>query len=160
MQETISVAFEIEGSSSGKMRNDFSVTMVSPTKGTYQLATDEGPMHGGEDTAPPPLALFLAGLCGCLMTQVRAFGKRLGVPVTAVSVRGNADWLAHLTGRGPYTAESKDVGMEIHIDSPATDGEVRELIEAAIGGCFIESMLRNPPKVRHTVTHGADTFEL
>lgn len=33
------------------------------------------------DNAPPPLALFVAGLTGCIMTQIRAFAKRMDVPI-------------------------------------------------------------------------------
>ena len=39
-------------------------------KERFELATDEGPFHGGDGTAPPPLALFTAALTGCLMTPL------------------------------------------------------------------------------------------
>ena len=48
------VIFEGVGQSSGKMRNDISVEWPM-MKERFELATDEGPFHGGDGTAPPPL---------------------------------------------------------------------------------------------------------
>jgi len=76
-REQMQVQFNCHGAASGKMRNDLSVSMVQPLEESFELATDEGPFHGGDATAPPPLALFVGGLTGCIMTQVRAFSKRL-----------------------------------------------------------------------------------
>ena len=46
------------GTAVGKMRNALAVEMVRPFRETFQLASDEGPFHGGDASAPPPLALF------------------------------------------------------------------------------------------------------
>ena len=54
-----SVVFECTGVATGKMRNDLDVRMTSPMLETFTMATDEGPFHGGDATAPPPLALFV-----------------------------------------------------------------------------------------------------
>ena len=71
------VRFECTGTAVGKIRNELDVAMVEPSVERFKLATDEGPFHGGDATAPPPLALFVGGLTGCIMTQIRAFAKRL-----------------------------------------------------------------------------------
>ena len=68
------VIFEGKGVASGKMRNDISVQWPA-MKERFDLATDEGPFHGGDGTAPPPLALFTAALTGCIMTQIRAMTR-------------------------------------------------------------------------------------
>ena len=87
------VQFDCHGQATGKMRNDLTVHMVQPFReGPFELATDEGSFHGGDATAPPPLALFIAGLTGCIMTQIRAFAKRLGVTLDDLSVDARAVW--------------------------------------------------------------------
>ena len=53
MPRTFDVIFEGVGRSSGKMRNDISVEWPM-MKERFELATDEGPFHGGDSTAPPP----------------------------------------------------------------------------------------------------------
>lgn len=86
------VAFLCRGTATGKMPTELDVTMTKPFQGVFALASDEGPFHGGEATAPPPLVLFIAGLTGCLMTQILAFSKRLGVQVDALDVETRIVW--------------------------------------------------------------------
>jgi len=78
-KDPLTVTFKCAGNATGKMRNDLDVRMVEPFEEQFTLATDEGPFHGGDATAPPPLALFVGGLTGCIMTQLRAFAKRMDV---------------------------------------------------------------------------------
>ena len=58
-EKRFDVEFEGSGRATGKMRNDISVTFKTMGE-TFELATDEGGFHGGDGTAPPPLALFTA----------------------------------------------------------------------------------------------------
>ena len=65
------VQFDCKGHATGKMRNDLEVMMKLPfEEGPFILATDEGSFHGGDASAPPPLALFVAGLTGCIVCAV------------------------------------------------------------------------------------------
>jgi len=68
------VRFDCTGTASGKMRNELEVHMVTPMHETFMMATDEGAFHGGEASAPPPLALFVGALTGCTYeTAPRSF---------------------------------------------------------------------------------------
>ena len=58
MHDTALVQFNCTGTAVGKMRNALAVEMVRPFRETFQLASDEGPFHGGDASALPPLALF------------------------------------------------------------------------------------------------------
>ena len=81
------ILFETEGRSVGKMRSE--ITVSRPGGGeTYEMAADEGGFHGGDGTAPPPLAYFATGFTACLMTQIRAFSNRLNIPINGVVVNG------------------------------------------------------------------------
>jgi len=98
MSDTFDVRFGFRAEATGKMRNEVRVTSTVPAaSGTYEIATDESPMFGGDASAPTPLHYFVAALAGCLMTQVRAFAPRLGVPLDALVVEGTASWLATVT---------------------------------------------------------------
>ena len=56
MKDTFDVQFAFYGEAVGKMRNEVRVVSTAPTSGgTFDIATDEGPMHGGDGTAPTPL---------------------------------------------------------------------------------------------------------
>ncbi len=143
------VQFDCTGVASGKMRNDLTITMAQPfAEGPWQMATDEGPFHGGDATAPPPLALFVGGLTGCIMTQIRAFAKRMGVRVTDLRVEARVQWDWTAKGR-IYETAPKGFEIDVLIDSPDPEDRVIALINAARKGCFIEQTLGQSNTIRH-----------
>lgn len=146
------IVFTGEGTSSGKMRNDIRVVWPAQ-KEEFDLATDEGSFHGGDGTAPPPLALFTAGLTGCLMTQIRAFGKRMKISVAGVKVKAHMHWKGTQVGREPYLTAPVGFDLDIELDSDAPLEDQMRLIEAAKKGCFIEQTL----SVSNTVGHRLKT---
>lgn len=143
------VQFDATGTASGKMRNDLSVTMVHPfAEGPWEMATDEGSFHGGDASAPPPLALFVGGLTGCIMTQIRAFAKRMGVTLSDLKVETRVQWDWQAKGR-VYETAPKSFEIDVLMESPNTQAEVAALIEAAKKGCFIEQTLGQSNPIRH-----------
>ena len=143
------VQFNAEGTASGKMRNDLSVTMSLPfAEGPWEMATDEGSFHGGDGSAPPPLALFVGGLTGCIMTQIRAFSKRMGVTLSDLRVETRVQWTWEAKGR-VYETAPKSFEIDVLMESPNTPSEVAALIEAAKKGCFIEQTLGRSNTIRH-----------
>lgn len=143
------VQFNCTGTATGKMRNDLSVTMAQPfAEGPWELATDEGSFHGGDATAPPPLALFVGGLTGCIMTQIRAFSKRMGVKITDLRCEARVQWDWQAKGR-IYETAPKSFEIDVMIDSPDATDKVVALIGAAKKGCFIEATLGRQNTIRH-----------
>ena len=149
MPERAEVRFHCVGHAVGRMRNDLSVTMVKPfAEGPFEMATDEGSFHGGEASAPPPLALFVGGLTGCIMTQMRAFAKRLDITLTDLSVDTRVVWDWQATGR-TYETAPKAFEIDVSIVSDDPHERLVELIETAKRGCFIEQTLAVPNTIRH-----------
>ena len=143
------VRFDCLGIATGKMRNELEVTMALPfAEGPFVFASDEGSFHGGDGSAPPPLALFVGGLTGCIMTQIRAFAKRLGVRIDDLKVETRVEWNWQAAGR-VYETAPKSFEIDVMIDSPSEDAKVVELIEAAKKGCFIEQTLGRQNTIRH-----------
>jgi len=65
MQETQKrdLHLEVEARAAQNMRKEARVTMHAPVKGvTFDMACDEGPWLGGDNTAPPPLAYFTSSI--------------------------------------------------------------------------------------------------
>jgi len=58
------------------------------------MASDEDGFHGGDGTAPLPLAYLAMGTTSCLMTQFRAFAKRLCLTVSDVEMAYGFRWEA------------------------------------------------------------------
>ena len=155
MPQQAKVRFDCHGTATGKMRNELQVTMTQPfEEGPFDLATDEGPFHGGDSSAPPPLALFTAGLTGCIMTQIRAFAKRLKVDLKNLEVDVQAQWDWHR--KDPvYETEPHSFNIDISLESDDSREKVEALINAAKKGCFLEQTLGRP----NTITHRLKTAD-
>ncbi len=154
MTKRFDVIFEGVGRSSGKMRNDISVAWPAQ-KESFELATDEGPFHGGDGTAPPPLALFTAALTGCLMTQIRAFAKRLTIDIRDVEVRARLHWEGEQEGNGPYVTNPVGFSLDVTLDTDASPEEQHRLLGAAKKGCFLEQTLAKGLVVDHRLKIGS-----
>lgn len=149
VEQILDVQLTCEGQATGKMRNELKVTGSWNPDHPWQLATDEGPFHGGDSTAPPPLALFCASVTGCFMTQVRAFAKKLRIPIASLKVTGSFKWQAVTHPQRPYVSSPRGFGLDIEIDSSATPEQLKELIAAAKRGCFLEQTLIRPNAIDH-----------
>ncbi len=142
------VLFEAEGVNKSKFRNDVKVHLRGPYAVSYELPTDEGGIHGGDGTAPYPLAYFTSALTACVMTQIRAFSKRLNINVDSFSVNTRCHWEARQSGSAPYQSAPIEFTMDIDIKGSATESDKRRLIAAAEKGCFVEQSLK-PGLVKH-----------
>lgn len=140
--------FACEGRATGKMRNELDVRIVRPIEERFELATDEGPFHGGDATAPPPLALFIGGLTGCLMTQIRAFARRMDVTVDDLRVETRIVWDWAKAGR-VYETAPKSLAIDVFLDSPSPRPAQEALIRAAKKGCFVEQTLGRANRITH-----------
>lgn len=147
-KDPLEVIFTCSGQATGKMRNDLDVKMTSPMLEEFTMATDEGPFHGGDGTAPPPLALFIGGLTGCIMTQLRAFAKRMNVQIDDLHVNCKIVWQWTPKDR-IYETAPMTFDIDIHLDSPSSIEDQVRLIAAAKKGCFVEQTLGQANRVRH-----------
>lgn len=147
------VQFDCKGRAVGKMRNELDVTMKLPfEEGPFVLATDEGSFHGGDASAPPPLALFVGGLTGCIMTQIRAFAKRMKVSLNDLTVETRVVWDWEAKGK-VYETGPKSFEIDIFIDSDDPMDQQLALVAAAQKGCFLEQTLGRA----NTITHRLKT---
>ncbi|MEP5153017.1 OsmC family protein [Planktotalea sp.] len=147
-KDPLEVVFTCSGKAVGKMRNDLDVKMTEPMEESFTLATDEGPFHGGDASAPPPLALFIGGLTGCIMTQLRAFAKRMDVQIDDLNVDCKIVWQWTPKER-IYETGPKSFDIDIFLESPNPLEDQIALIAAAKKGCFVEQTLGQVNKVRH-----------
>ncbi len=153
------VMFEAEGRNAAKYRNDIAVHMRGAAPVSVDLPTDEGPYHGGDGTAPYPLAYFSSGLTACIMTQLRAFSRRMRIDVTTISVDARMHWQAHQRTEVPYESEAVSFTLDIDLGGSASEADKRRLIDAASKGCFIEVALK-PGIVRHRLKVGTDWIDV
>ncbi len=152
-ERTFNLVFDCTGHAVGKFRNEMTVRLVEPEVIEWEMASDEHGFHGGDGTAPLPIAYFAAGLTSCFMTQVRAFARRMRIPVDDLKVYCRCEWKGTQSGRDPYVSAPVGFHMDIELDSDASLEDQKRLLDAAQKGCFIESMMRQP----NTITHRLKT---
>lgn len=152
------VIFDAEGVNRSKFRNDVKVHLRGPYAVSYALPTDEGGIHGGEGSAPYPLAYFTSALTACVMSQIRAFSKRLNIPVGEFSVKTRCHWQAQQTGNAPYESAPVSFLMDVDIPGDLSEADKRRLLAAAQRGCFVEQSLK-PGLVKHRLKIGESWVE-
>ncbi|MEK9832582.1 MAG: hypothetical protein VW453_08305, partial [Rhodospirillaceae bacterium] len=64
--KSFDVAFECDATGVGKMRCEMDVRLMVPEVIEWEMASDEYGFHGGDGSAPLPIAYFIAGLTSCL----------------------------------------------------------------------------------------------
>jgi len=153
------VIFDVEGRNTAKFRNDIVVHKRFRHPVSVELPTDEGAGHGGDGTAPYPLAYFAAGLTACIMTQLRAFSRRLNVPVAEFTVNTRCHWEARQVGNAPYESAPIAFTMDIDLGGDASEADKRRVIAAAEKGCFVETALK-PGIVKHRLKVGDNWVEV
>lgn len=136
------------GTAVGKMRNEITVVWTE-TGGRYEFATDEGPALGGDDTAPPPLSLIVAGLAGCVMTNIRLFARKMGVELKDLRVTVHAGWIRKQTGTLPHVADTDGFAIDVEMDCAQDTDAQMALLKVASTACFVEHSLINPVAVSH-----------
>ncbi|MEM6934762.1 MAG: OsmC family protein, partial [Pseudomonadota bacterium] len=90
----------------------------------------------------------VGGLTGCLMTQVRAFAKRLKIELTDLRVETRVEWSWTPTGK-TYETAPKAFEIDVIVESDAPHSDVVMLLETAKKGCFIEQTLGQRNTIRH-----------
>jgi uncharacterized OsmC-like protein len=149
------VAMECFGRTVGQTRNETTVRLLGTGGTSFEIATDEGSYpHGGDASAPSPLALFSAALVTCLLVQVKQFAKRMRLDVQEVRASARLEWIAEMEGRGPYESRPVGFSIDLEIDGEATTDERVRLIDAARKGCFVEQTLARPNEIAHRLKVG------
>ena len=147
------VIFDVEARNTARFRNDIIVHLRSQHPATVELPT--GPKHGGDGTAPYPLAYFASGLTACVMTQLRAFSRGLDIPLTTIAINTRLHWQAQQRGNAPYESAPVAFTMDIDLGGGASTTDKQRLIDAAAKGCFVEQSLK-PGVVKHRLKVGDD----
>ena len=151
--KTRDLVFTASGRTLEKMKNE--VTIVSQLSGsTFTLVSDEGKFHGGDGDAPLPIAFFVAGLTTCLMTQIKAFAKHFDVVLKDLKVDATFQWQFSQKGSGPYETRPVGISIDIDVDTDADYEKVRDLIQAAQKGCFIEQTVTMGVPIKHRLKFG------
>ena len=130
-----------------KQKKTGTVQVNIPGFSPVRLYCDEQPPVG-DDTAPPPLAFFTAGIGFCLLTHLKDILIARKIEVTSLRLEQRVRFMTNLgTMRDlGYTTEGACEHVETHviIDSPESENRIKELLDEAESACMAHHALRNP----------------
>lgn len=109
----------------------------------HTITVDQPVDAGGEDTAPTPTELFVAGLASCVAFYARRYLKRHDLPVEGLSVAAS------------YTIGGRPARVtELNVVITPPDGlpeERRDAFLAVASHCTVHNTLEAPPEVAITL---------
>lgn len=130
-----------------------------PGYSTFTLTADEGTSYYGDDSAPPPLAYFGAGIAFCLLTHLQALVHAHRISAREIRVEQRLRYSTTLattmaTGAPP---DGRCDGLETHvlIDSDEAIDRIRDLVAHAEAACMAhQTVLRPTPAMLRVVLNG------
>jgi putative redox protein len=107
----------------------------------HELTVDQPVSDGGEDTAPTPTELFVAGLAACVGFYAERYLRRHGLPTDGLEVECSFAFAADRPAR---------VGdIEIRLILPGGFPEDRrKALLAVVEHCTVHNSLVAPPEVK------------
>lgn len=129
----------------GRKRQRIRVTFTQPFEESYEFTCDEPSTTGGEGTAPPPLAYFVAGLASCLTGKVPQYGKVFKEPFDVVG--SDLSLVFHTQGsalRGDLTTKVETLDVEFSLNGDATDEGIERVVATARRACHALQAIEQP----------------
>nr|WP_261368084.1 OsmC family protein [Pseudosulfitobacter koreense] len=146
----------------GRQKKTGTVQVNIPGFSPLRLYCDEQ-TPVGDDTAPPPLAYFCAGIGFCLMTHLTDIYTARKIEITSLRLEQRVRFKTNLSTMRDmgHTTEGETEMVETHvlIESPEPQERIQELLDEAEGACMAHFALRNPiPWSTRLVHNGVETI--
>ncbi|HUY73871.1 MAG TPA: OsmC family protein [Candidatus Dormibacteraeota bacterium] len=109
----------------------------------HEMLSDQPVEDGGDDTAPTPTEIFIAGLGACVAFYAERFLRRNGLSTDGLKVE-----CSHLWAENPHRVGE----IELLVDAPGLTDARRAAFSRVIDHCTIHNTLRQPPAVRVVVS--------
>ena len=104
----------------------------------HVLFADQPVSDGGDDTAPTPTEIFLAGLTGCVAFYAQRFLRRSGISTLGLRVDCDYEWAEH-----PHRVGE----IRLAVTAPGLPAERRDAFLRVIEHCSVHNTLAHPPAI-------------
>ena len=105
----------------------------------HVVFADQAIEDRGDDTAPTPTEMFLAGLAACVAFYAERFLRRHELPTAGLTVGCDYSW-----AENPHRIGA----IELTVEAPGLTAEKREAFLKVIEHCTVHNTLHVPPDVR------------
>ncbi|MFJ3056617.1 OsmC family protein [Herbaspirillum sp. NPDC087042] len=121
----------------------------------HQVISDSPPDFAGYNLGPssPELQLGVLGSCVTHIFLIQAAHRQVPIDSLEVEVSGRIDPRGGRPGHEDTPFWPHDIGYVVHLDSPASDEQVKALFEAVEATCPILNLLKNPQQIRAELRH-------
>ncbi|OWY27624.1 OsmC family protein [Herbaspirillum robiniae] len=121
----------------------------------HQVISDSPPDFAGYNLGPssPELQLGVLGSCVTHIFLIQAAHRQVPVDSLEVEVSGKIDPRGGRPGHEGIPIWPHDIGYVVHLESPASDEDVKALFEAVEASCPILNLLKNPQTIRAEIRH-------
>lgn len=117
----------------------------------------------GDDTAPPPLAFFSAGIAFCLLTHLSDILTTRKIQVDTMKIEQRIKFMTKLGSMRelgvPNEGACEMVETHVLIDSPEPPEKIQALLAEAEGSCMAHYALRNPIPWSTRLVHNGTELE-
>jgi uncharacterized OsmC-like protein len=108
----------------------------------HVIQADQPVEDGGEDSAPTPSEIFVAGLAGCIAFYAERFLRRHRLAIDGLAVSCDYEWEEHPHRIG---------GISITVDAPTVTEDRLAAFTRVVEHCTVHATLLQPPQVVMTV---------
>jgi putative redox protein len=105
----------------------------------HEVRSDQPVADGGEDTAPTPTELFVAGLAACVAFYAERFLRRHRLGTEGLAVACSYAW-----AENPHRVGE----INLDVEAPGLGVAKLEAFTRVIQHCTVHNTLRQPPEVR------------
>jgi len=109
----------------------------------HSITVDQPAEAGGDDTAPTPTELFIAGLASCIAFYARRYLARHDIPTDGLEVT-----TTYTMANRPARVSAINVALTTPAGLPA---ERRDAFLAVASHCTVHNTLEQPPTVQITL---------
>lgn len=145
--EPLSFEIVLTAESTEKQKKTGVVQVNIPGFSSVRLYCDEQ-IPIGDDTAPPPLAYFCAGIGFCLMTHLTDIYTARKINIRSMKLEQRVGFQTNLSNMRQlgHTTDGKTEYIETHvlIDSDEPEDRILAMMEEAENACMAHFALRNP----------------
>jgi putative redox protein len=110
---------------------------VDALVGKHVVRTDQPAESGGDDTAPPPFALFLAAIGTCAGIYVAGFCQKRGLPTEGIRIRQRNHF-------DRETGALQRVELDVEVP-PAFPEKYREALVRVADQCAVKKAIQAQP---------------
>jgi putative redox protein len=113
----------------------------------FTVSMDEPKALGGSDTAPNPVEVLLAALCGCQEIAWKAYAQATGIPIESVSVEihGDIDFRGFFAVSDEVRPGFERITGTVTVKSSASTEELEGLKRIVDVRCPVSDMLQAVP---------------